>query len=287
MKKKIIMISVITLLLLCLIVGAVLLWPKEPEKDDGKKIPVSVPAVDEKKKEMETVDYEALISPEILQINGTVHYGIRVYGEDEYSFSTPEQAVVSASVIKLFIMEYAFSQVTSGELTLDSQFEGNSLSTLLERMITVSDNRATNILIKAFSMETLNAYFKEQGYKNTRLERMMEDTASRAAGKENYTSVQDVMLFLDRLYQNRNQTPYKDMLAIMKQQQVGTKIRKDLTPVVEIANKTGELNDVEMTLASCLPTKETSRWYFWFKMCRIPRMQEIVLPQLPVFCMRK
>lgn len=115
-------------------------------------------------------------------------------------------------------------------------------------MITVSDNDATNNLIDHVGMDTLNNYFEKQGYSSTKLQRKML-----AHGEENYTSLQDTMKFLKKLYQNRGNSKYSSMLEIMKGQQVKTKIPSQID--VPVANKTGELGTVENDIGIVLSDK--------------------------------
>ena len=112
-------------------------------------------------------------------------------------------------------------------------------------MITVSDNYSTNVLIDYFTMEKLNEFFAENGYTDTKIERRMLDYDAMAQGKDNYTSINDVMRFLDKLYKNKDIFPYADMIDIMINQQRRNKIPAYLPETTIIANKTGELSDVE------------------------------------------
>lgn len=198
--------------------------------------------------EEENEAYKKLMTDGFKNFNGTLSYSLHVY--DSGSASLNDSAPMkSASVIKLFIMEYAYSLMESGELKSDAVISGRSLSSLLESMITVSDNTATNILIDYFTMEKVNAFIQSQGYTETKLQRRMLDTAAASRGEENYTSARDVMKFLDKLYAKKDSYPYRDMLVIMKRQQVSTKLRRNMPAGVEMASKTGELSDTENDVA--------------------------------------
>ncbi len=177
-------------------------------------------------------------------VQGKCQWGFSLFSEG-VSYTAASYAAPSASVIKVFIMEYAFSLIEKGELSQESSIEGRSVNSLLYDMITWSDNTATNIFIDYFGMDKMNAFFSEKGYADTRLERKMLDTAAQSEGRENYTSVNDTMHFLTKLYENRGVKPYSDMLEIMKKQQVSTKIRRRFKSGITIANKTGELSNVE------------------------------------------
>lgn len=170
---------------------------------------------------------------QINQSAGKVAYGVYYFNDKKYLSNNNNDQMVSASVIKVFIMEYLYDKGRTGE-----NAGGQSVQSLIEQMITVSDNNATNALIDHVGMETLNNYFKEQGYAGTKLQRKML-----AQGSENYTTLQDSMKFLKKLYGKQGDSKYSVMLEIMKRQQVKTKIPSQLD--VPVANKTGELGTVE------------------------------------------
>lgn len=180
----------------------------------------------------------------------TVAYGIYYFNTGEYLTNDNNNSLISASVIKVFIMEYIFTK----QFDLSSIISGETLENLAYRMITVSDNEATNILIDYLGMENLNAYFLEKGYSNTKLERKMLDTTAQDQGLENYTSLEDTMKFLKNIYAQKDSYPYSKMLNIMLNQQIKTKIPSKLNGSVSVANKTGELvgveNDIGIVFAS-------------------------------------
>ncbi len=218
----------IALLLIMTAIGIKLkndLSPKRPE------VPTVVePTVTEEPETEENPDKDTLLGYAIEvksnmdNVSGDCQWGFKVYPSG-LRYSTDSFKAPSASVIKIFIMEYAYDLIENGELSLDETISGSSVRNLLNAMITRSDNSATNVFIDEFGMEKMNSFFKEKGYSDTKLERRMLDTNAMQAGKDNYTSVDDVMKFLDKLYENRDTYPYSDMLAIMKKQQVKTKIR--------------------------------------------------------------
>lgn len=192
--------------------------------------------------------YGEILKDSFKSFNGKTSYSLHMY-QQNYSSVQGSGQMKSASVIKLFIMEYAYSLMAEGAITPETTINGRPLSSLIESMITVSDNTATNILIDHFTMTELNSYFADCGYTDTVLSRRMLDTAAASQGLENYTSAKDVMAFLDKLYYNKEIYPYNDMLAVMKRQQIATKLRRDMPSDIEIASKTGELSDTENDVA--------------------------------------
>ena len=173
-----------------------------------------------------------------------VYYGIYYFDDASY-YCNKSEKTPSASVIKVFIMEYIYNGASEGKISLEETIGGQSVEALVKKMIQNSDNQATNTLIDRFGMDAVNEYIKVNGYTQTVLERKMLDNAAREAGLDNYTSLDDVMCFLKKLYNNRDSSPYREMLEIMKGQTVRTKIPLFLPENVVVANKTGELENVE------------------------------------------
>lgn len=172
----------------------------------------------------------------------------------------------SASNIKIFIMIEAYKQINQGMLReddamvirnsmkvggtggLQSVKEGTTrtIKQLIELMITQSDNTATNILINRLGMKSINEKIRSLGCKNTVLQRKMMDFDSIRQGKDNFTSVEDLALVLEKLYRGQcvNQDTDKKMIAILKRQQNNNKIPRLLPKGTVTAHKTGELTGI-------------------------------------------
>ena len=118
----------------------------------------------------------------------------------------------------------------------------------MQAMITVSDNEASNTLTKllgnqdaAAGREVVNAYCNSQGYEDSSMGRMLLESNENG---DNYTSVKDCGLFLERIY--KNSIPHaEEMLNLLKQQERTGKIPAGVPSGIETANKTGELSNVE------------------------------------------
>lgn len=177
---------------------------------------------------------------QINQNAGKVAYGVYYFDDKKYLSNNNNDQMISASVIKVFIMEYLYDKVRTGETA-----GGQSVKSLIEQMITVSDNNATNILIDHVRVESLNSYFVEKGYSGTELQRKMLEQ-----GSENYTTLQDTIKFLKSLYENRGNQKYSAMLEILKRQQIKTKMPNQL--VVPVANKQASFRMLKMILGLSL-----------------------------------
>lgn len=162
---------------------------------------------------------------------------------------SPMQA---ASLIKLFIMGAVYENYDS----LSQQYGSATLDSYLTPMITVSDNDAANSLVSCLGggdstagMQKVNNFCQSHGYTNTSMGRLL--LASNEFG-DNYTSAYDCGKFLKEIYQicsGTTQTPSllhaEEMYSLLKQQQRTNKIPAALPEGVSVANKTGELSDVE------------------------------------------
>lgn len=162
---------------------------------------------------------------------------------------SPMQA---ASLIKLFIMGAVYENYDS----LSQQYGSATLDSYLTPMITVSDNDAANSLVSCLGsgdstagMQIVNSFCQSHGYTNTSMGRLL--LASNEFG-DNYTSAYDCGKFLKEIYQicsGTTQTPSllhaEEMYSLLKQQQRTNKIPAALPEGVSVANKTGELSNVE------------------------------------------
>lgn len=178
---------------------------------------------------------------ELLANASELSYGVYYFKDEDYISNNNDDSMISASVIKIFIMDYIYEKNVSGQVATS----GESLGNLCQRMIQSSDNAATNTIIDSLGMDTLNSFFISSGYSATCLERKMLDEQARSAGKENYTSLTDTMTFLKKMYKNKDSAPYSTMLELMMGQQIRTKIPSKLPAGTLVANKTGELSSVE------------------------------------------
>ena len=171
---------------------------------------------------------------------------------NETEGSINDQTMQAASLIKLFIMGAVYENYDS----LSQQYGSATLDSYLTPMITVSDNDAANSLVSCLGsgdstagMQKVNSFCQSHGYTNTSMGRLL--LASNEFG-DNYTSAYDCGKFLKEIYQicsGTTQTPSllhaEEMYSLLKQQQRTNKIPAALPEGVSVANKTGELSDVE------------------------------------------
>ena len=109
-------------------------------------------------------------------------------------------------------------------------------------MITISDNTATNVLIRRFGIEFLNERFRVLGLQETKIFRFLFDTEAARQGKENLCQPKEIGSLLEEIYHGRcvSANASERMRAMLSQQQINHKIPSLLPPTVRVEHKTGE-----------------------------------------------
>lgn len=171
-----------------------------------------------------------------------------------------DEVFKSASVIKLPIFLYGFQydkdldelvEVSPEDIvdgtgvlqTLVTQKKTFSVRDLHALMIVVSDNTATNILIKRYGMKRLNSYLQHLGMTKSKLGREMRDHMALAEERDNNVCVRDMVACLRAMVSS---PAFYDMLHILEKQQFQHKIPAGVNNENFVFfNKTGELDDIE------------------------------------------
>lgn len=165
--------------------------------------------------------------------------------------SINERAQESASLIKLYVMGAVMQEIQNGNLELN-----DTIRHLLDEMITVSDNSATNELVRYLNkdhdhkkgMKKVNAFIKAQGFEYTHEYNGLEDTSLwYAADTKNTTSAKDCGRLLERIYRGEfvSHLASRQMEELLLNQQVTYKIPSTIPSESRVANKTGETSDCE------------------------------------------
>lgn len=114
--------------------------------------------------------------------------------------------------------------------------------TLCKLMITISDNTATNALIRRFGMEALNRDFQRLGLEKTRIYRLLFDAEAAAAGWENLFQPEELARLLEKIYRKECISPEasRQLAEVLALQQINHKIPGRLPAGLRVAHKTGE-----------------------------------------------
>lgn len=176
------------------------------------------------------------------------------------NFAVNNHKMVSASLIKLFIMGAIYQEVYANNLAMDD------VDAYLEGMITISDNEASNILVSKLGNGTYTDMYAEDfqaglikmndfaasiGCMDTEQQRDMKNFREIPVSEQNYTSVKDCGKLLSMMYSKKLVTEMFDeeMLMRMTRQTRRHKIPAGIPSSIKCANKTGELSDVENDVA--------------------------------------
>ena len=190
-------------------------------------------------------------------------YGVR---EDE--------TYLAASVIKFPILLHVLDRAAKGEISLSQKLTVENwekvpscgglnqftdavtadIRTLCRLMIVLSDNTATNKLIRFCGMGRCNEAFRAMGLEKTVLNRLLFDYEAARQGFQNYICPREIGMLLERLYKKEFVSADMSRYAIdiLLDQQIGHKLEGKLTGV-PVAHKTGEddglSNDVGIVFA--------------------------------------
>jgi beta-lactamase class A len=117
---------------------------------------------------------------------------------------------------------------------------------LIELMITVSSNLATNILIEEAGAERVTASMRALGADSIMVLRGVEDGPAFRAGLSNTTTARDLGVIMTALGREEVVSPAasREMLEIMGRQQWRTKIPAMLPAGTRVAHKTGSITAI-------------------------------------------
>ena len=192
----------------------------------------------------------------------------------EYSVRA-EETFLAASVIKFPILLHVLDRAATGEISLSDKLTVENwekvpscgglnqftdaveadVRTLCRLMIVLSDNTATNKLIRFCGMDRCNAAFRDMGLEKTVLNRLLFDYEAAKRGFQNYICPKEIGMLLERLYKKEFVSAEVSQYAIdiLLDQQIGHKLEGKLTGV-PVAHKTGEddglSNDVGIVFAA-------------------------------------
>lgn len=190
-------------------------------------------------------------------------------GDNQIAFNENKQ-IRSASIIKLFILAAAYYEEEKEKIDLSKQVhispsdmvggagvipylsdkQTYTYQQLLELMIIVSDNTATNVLIDFIGLDNIHSFIQQMDAKYTKLERKLMDEEAIKLGLENWTTCYDVMLLLDLFIEPNSILPkhrQEQILAILENQQFNSKLTafSSYDSTIKAFHKTGELTGAE------------------------------------------
>jgi beta-lactamase class A len=175
----------------------------------------------------------------------------------------PDGLFPAASLIKVPIMAAVMEKIKGGAFTLDTEIkltrrdriggsgslrwvrDGTTLSVteIIYKMITESDNTATRMLIDFVGMDYLSAEFRQLGLTNTNISEAGMSLKSGKVKNDNFTSAREMAGLMERIYKgeliDKNSSEF--MMDVLKHNKSRSRLRKGLPLGWEIGHKTGLL----------------------------------------------
>lgn len=174
-----------------------------------------------------------------------------------------EEPMIAASIIKIPIMIEAFRRFESGEMdrnavhilkeeekkpscgALNRMHAGLrvTMRDLVDLMIVLSDNTATNIMIDYLGVDAVNQTMRSFGATVSTLRRKLFDPVGSAAGLRNCVCTGEIGMLLEKMYRGEliGFAADAEMLDILKNQKLNGKFPFFLKPRgIKCAHKTGE-----------------------------------------------
>jgi beta-lactamase class A len=174
----------------------------------------------------------------------------------------------TASTIKLAVLYELFRQADEGTLKLDATLPLDrrlavaggpglfylgtptlSLRDYATMMVMLSDNTATNVLIRTLGMDAIGRRLTALGLTRTRLRRLMLDLEAAKRGDENVSTAGEIAQLLEAFYRGTGLKPKSrdEALAMLKVEKgEPTPLQRGLPEGVEAACKPGELEGVRV-----------------------------------------
>ncbi len=200
-------------------------------------------------------DYENGLRPLYNQIKDFVSaksgaYGIYIKNlKNGSSLIINDGPYAGASIMKLFVMVGIYDGIAKGTVKNTVPLQNN-----VRKMITISDNYASNCLVKVIGdgnykkgFDKENSLTKSIGCFNTQHLTLYSGYGEFVSYGRNLTSPADCGLLLEKLYKGTLISPKysEEMLSLLKNQQRRNKIPYSLPQGTVCANKTGETDTVQ------------------------------------------
>ena len=172
----------------------------------------------------------------------------------------------SASMIKLVVLAALFDKVAAGEIDLSAQVEVKvsdivsgtgtvqddgpgtyELRELARRMIADSDNTATNVIVDLIGMDAVNEEASKLGLTGTAMARKMMDVVAADQGMRNRMTSDDAATVLNLIATGKlvNEQMSELAMSFLLQQTINAGLTDAIPAGVQVAHKTGELNQAE------------------------------------------
>jgi len=228
----------------------------------------TAPAPAAKPAEILRRQFDARLQEVAGRVDGIASYAIIDLATGDRFARYPDVVLPTASTIKLAVLYELWKQADEGARPLDAMLPLDrrlavgggpglfclgtptlSLRDYATMMVMLSDNTATNVLIRTLGMEAINARMRSLGLANTRLRRLMLDLDAARRGDENVSTAAELARLLEAFYKGAGLKPQSrdEAIAVLKVDKgAPTPIQRGVPDGVEVACKPGELEGVRV-----------------------------------------
>ncbi|MGV3538878.1 MAG: serine hydrolase [Rufibacter sp.] len=221
---------------------------------------------------------QAQIEAELRQQKGTFAVAFKDLQTGEELLINERQSFHAASTMKTSVLIEAYKQAAEGKFAItdsivvknefksivdgspfsissedDSEQElytqigqKRPLSELLYKMIILSSNLATNIVIEQLDAKNVTQTMRDLGAKDIQVRRGVEDSKAYQQGLNNTTTAYDLMVLFSQMAQGKtvSTAASEEMIQILLDQKFKEVIPARLPPDVKVAHKTGWITKV-------------------------------------------
>lgn len=126
---------------------------------------------------------------------------------------------------------------------------------LIRRMIALSSNLATNLVIDLVEAKNVMSTLNNLGVSRMKVLRGVQDIKAFEEGLSNLTDAFDMMLVMEAIAQGKavSKDASQEMIKILAQQKFKDKIPAGLPPGIRVVNKTGSITEVDHDAAIVFP----------------------------------
>ena len=178
-----------------------------------------------------TTELSKQLDTTFADVKGTYSYGVITLG-DNYQYINNTDKITNSAALGAFLMEYASNGIYLGTFDYDVNVGGTMGRDVMTNAFMHGDVNAANALINHFGVDNLNAYFQSKGYENTKF------GGTIGSGNGCYTTSEDLLKLMRKMYDNTGFFPYSDMYKKMRNNVVDDKIVKNLPEGTSVANIT-------------------------------------------------
>ncbi|MBQ7784605.1 MAG: serine hydrolase [Clostridia bacterium] len=212
---------------------------------------------------MNIAEFGRWVTPQLERLGGDTGVYVKNLVTGEMWARGEGVPVCAASVIKIPVMMTVLRLAEEGKLsleevhalkdeerlpscgTLKAMHTGieMTLLDLVKLMIIVSDNAATNILIRRTGIEAVNDTLRQYGCRKTTLRRLLFDAQASRRGIQNDITAGEMGMLLEKMYKGELISPRASglMLDILLDQRLNGKLPFFVDcQGIEVAHKTGE-----------------------------------------------